>query len=207
MPVYLDGEVIEEVDSFCYLGSKVSINGGSKEDINDRINKARSAFQSLYKVWRAKKISKATKLKIFNSSVTSVLLYGCNTWSLTKSRLKKLQTFTNRCLRQILQIFWPNWVTNEQLLALANLSTIECEIKKRKWNWIGHTLRKPNREIARSALEWNPQGYRDPGRPCTTWIRTTKKEFEDHGMTWDEVKSLARNRERWREFVCALSSH
>lgn len=206
-PLNLDGVTIDEVDSFCYLGSTMTADGRSDKDITDRINKARSAFQSLYKIWRANNISKATKMRIFNSSVTNVLLYGCTTWSLTQTNIRKLQTFTNRCLRQILRIFWPQWVTNEQLLELANLNTIECEIKKRKWSWIGHTLRKPPQEISRVALEWNPQGQRRPGRPRSTWIRTMRREYEDLGMTWNQVKSLANHRDRWREFISALSSH
>lgn len=207
LPIHLNGVVINEVVSFCYLGSTLTVDGGSDKDINDRINKARSAFQSLYKIWRSSNITRKTKLRIFNSSVTSVLLYGCTTWRLTQESLRKLQSFTNRCLRQILQIFWPYWVTNEQLLELANLNSIENELKKRKWKWIGHTLRKPPHEISRAVMEWNPQGQRGPGRPRLTWIRNIKNDYEDIGMTWNQVKSLANDRKRWKEFVGALSSN
>ncbi|XP_055384586.1 uncharacterized protein LOC129614181 [Condylostylus longicornis] len=50
------------------------------------------------------------------------------------------------------------------------------QIKRRKWRWIGHTLRRPSEAIARQALEWNPQGKRRVGRPRTTWRRTVEKE-------------------------------
>ena len=71
----------------------------------------------------------------------------------------------NKCLRMILNIRWPEVISNEQLWGRAHQSRIHENIKRRKWKWIGHTLRKPENSITRSALEWNPQGFRRKGRP------------------------------------------
>ena len=205
-PLTVNGKLIEEVDSFCYLGSTLTKAKGSEKDIYNRINKARVAFHSLYKVWRSNHISRRTKLRIFNCSVLSVLLYGSTTWGTTMGQIANLQTFVNRCLRQILGIFWPNWVTNEQLLTLANCQPIGIEIKKRKWMWIGHILRRPLDDITRVALEWNPPGYRNPGRPPNTWRRTILKDCQDAGERWSEVKCYASDPVRWKEFTVALCS-
>jgi hypothetical protein len=53
-------------------------------------------------------------MKIFSSNVKSVLLYGCETWKVTKKIINSLQAFINKCLRRILRIFWPTVVTNEK---------------------------------------------------------------------------------------------
>ena len=50
-------------------------------------------------------------------------------------------------------------------------TNINTQIKKRKWVWIGQTLRKPPNSITRQALNWNPQGKRRRGRPRNTWRR------------------------------------
>lgn len=205
-PLTLQGQLIEDVNSFSYLGSTICKDGGSSADIADRINKARTAFHSLHRIWRANNITTTTKLKIFDSSVKSVLLYGCSTWSTTQATRRKLQSFCNKCLKQILRIFWPNWVTNEQLLLMANCKPIEFEICRRKWTWIGHILRRPPDEIARQALDWNPQGHRNPGRPRNTWIRMMKNECKSRNLTWNQAKILANDRVKWREFVDALCS-
>ena len=68
--------ILEEVTSFVYLGSVVSIDGGCDEDIKVRINKARVAFNMLRKVWSSRVISRRTKFRIFNTSVKAILLYG-----------------------------------------------------------------------------------------------------------------------------------
>ena len=61
--------------------------GGTDADIEARISKARNAFVSLGKVWKDRSITTRTKCRLFNSNVKSVLLYGCETWKLTKTLL------------------------------------------------------------------------------------------------------------------------
>ena len=111
---------------------------------------------------------------------------GSETWCVTKTSTKNLQTFTNRCLRNILNIRWLEVVSNEELWNKAKQTHIKMEIKKRKWGWIGHTLRKPVYNISRQALEWNPQGNRKVGHPKQTWRQSTKDEIKAAGTTWAE---------------------
>lgn len=203
----IGNQEIEEVDKFCYLGSIISKTGGTMEDILQRINKARCAFSKLNNVWRCPQISRLTKIRIFNTNVKSVLLYACETWKVTNAISSKIQTFVNRCLRRVCRVKYYDVVTNTQLWHMANQIEIACEIRKRKWRWLGHTLRKDQTDIARTALDWNPQGSRRVGRPTTTWRRTVMKEINDVGKSWPEIKNLARNRVRWKRFVEALCSN
>jgi len=112
----------------------------------------------LMPVWKEKCIRLQTKLRIFSTNVRSAPVYGLETWRSTKLLIKKLQTFINKCLWKILNIRWPEVISNEELWERTQQSRIEENIKKRKWNWIGHMLRKPENNITCSALEWNPQG-------------------------------------------------
>jgi hypothetical protein len=70
-----------------------------------------------------------------------------------------------------MNIRWFDKVRNEDLWKRAN----HTQIKKRKWAWIGHTLRKPPNSITRQAFKWNPQGKRGRGRHRNTWRRDTVK--------------------------------
>ena len=80
------------------------------------------------------------------------------------------------------------------------------QIRKRKWGWLGHTLRKSSDDIARQAVEWNPQGKRGRGRPKNTWRRTVLEEASGVNKTWAEIKADAKNRVRWKILVEALWS-
>ena len=202
----LHGEAVERVSEFTYLGSIISETGGTDEDITARIRKAQSTFSMLMPVWKEKCIRLQTKLRIFNTNVKSVLLYGSETWRSTKLLTKKLQTFINKCLRKILNVRWPEVISNEDLWERTQQCRIEESIKRRKWKWIGHTLRKPENNITRSALEWNPQGSRRRGRPKQSWRRSVKDELAKKQITWIEAKRIASNRVRWRSMVDALCS-
>ena len=143
---------IEDVTSFTYLGSVINITGGTDEDVLARIGKARSAFNTLASIWRSREITTTTKIRIFNSNVKSVWLYGSETWRMTEKTMSKLQTFINRCLRRILGIYWPATISNANLWETTGQAPVRQEMTSRKWTWIGHTLRRPNYCIARQAL-------------------------------------------------------
>jgi hypothetical protein len=57
-----------------------------------------------------------------------------------------------------MNIKWFDRITNEDLWSIIQQETIENQIKRRKWNRIGHTLRKETGTIEKTALDWNPQG-------------------------------------------------
>nr|KAG5703541.1 hypothetical protein BaRGS_020175 [Batillaria attramentaria] len=158
--VTVGGEPIREVESFVYLGSVVDGQGGTDRDITARMGKARAAMVMLKNVWASKVVSIRTKLRIFNSNVKSVLLYGCETWRTTKAMQQKIQIFLNTCLRRIFNIRWPEKIRNEELWERAGQEPVAKQILRRKWGWIGHTLRKPASSTTRQALTWNPQGKR-----------------------------------------------
>ena len=130
-------------------------------------------------------------VRIFNACVKSVLLYGCATWLVTSEIWRKIQTFVNRCLRYILRIWWPKTISNKDLWTATDQEDINLEIRKRKFRWISHTLRKDDGEIPKDALHWNPQGNRKRGRPKNSWRRSVIKEA---GRSWNELRFLAADR-------------
>ena len=202
--VELDGKDLEEVESFTYLGSNVDKVGGTDADIRARIGKARGAFNQLKSIWSSSNISRKTKLRIFNTTVKPVLLYGAETWRTTVSTTRRIQTFVNFCLRNILRIRYPDVISNQELWERTNQQPIEHEIKRKRWRWLGHTLRKPAENITRTALKWNPQGKRKRGRPRNTWRRDLEADFRGLGLSWNELERAAQDRPGWRGLVDGL---
>jgi hypothetical protein len=73
-----------------------------------------------------------------------------------------------------------------------------------KFRWIGHTLQKSDQEPCKAALMWNPQGSRKRGRPRNSWQRSTLTEAGKR--SWKELRSIARDRTKWKELVDNLCS-
>ncbi|XP_075158145.1 uncharacterized protein LOC142231423 [Haematobia irritans] len=94
--------------------------------------------------------------------VKSILPYGCITWSTTQNSRRKLQSFHNKCLKQILKIFWSNWVTNDELLAISNRKPIEADVRRR--TWIGNILRRPCDDMPDKLLSGIPRDIEINGK-------------------------------------------
>ena len=88
---------------------------------------------------------------------------------MNRSDEKKLDSFQYQCLKRIMQIFWPNIISSDELHEVTQVKKISLEVKRRRWNWLGHILRKDKGNYCMTALTWEPEGRRRVGRPKTTW--------------------------------------
>ena len=120
-----------------------------------------------------------TKIRLFKNIVLNTLLYGAECWKMTKTISHKLDVFENRCLHRILNIFWPNTISNVQLHIRTTTKPITLEVKTRSWKRIGHVLRMLTTSITRVALRWTGKDG-EPRRPG-----------EEHGWTWVFLERVA----------------
>jgi hypothetical protein len=118
----------------------------------------------------------------------------------------RLQIFVDKCLRRIMNIKWIDKITNEELWRITQQKPVQNQIKRRKWNWVGHTWQKEVGAIEKTALAWNPQGYRRRDRLRRTWRRTIEDEIRGTGKSWNEVKGIAGDSDAWKLFMDALCS-
>ncbi len=205
--VNLDGEPLERVQDFQYLGSFV---GSTEKDIKNRKGKAWAAFWKLKNIWDSK-ADPRIKLKLFSSSVLSVLLYGCETWVLTPKLKTQLNTLHTVCLRIILGIKQEDHVTNEDVYKRAKARQISTVIKERQLRFLGHSIRRPRDDIICQLALYHPlHGKRGRGRPqklfpsyiadlLTTAINITPTE--------GEIRRLAQDRDGWRSLVMAACDY
>jgi len=181
--VQVDGQDIEEVESFVYLGTNLSNEGGTEDDIKARLGKARVAYNKLDKFWKNSQVTIKTKVNIVKSNVISLLLYGCKTWRTTKADVKKLDAFLHKSLRRILKIYCPMRITNEEVRRRAGIrETTSDQVARRRWTWLGHVLRMDHHSHPRIAFTWVPEGKRKRGRPRETWRKTVEREIKDRGL-------------------------
>ena len=200
-PIMVNGNPLEDVQEFTYLGSKVTSDGDCIQEINARISKANQAFAMLRTIWRSTGLNIKKKIKIFRSNVLSVLLCGSECWKTTVAIKHKLDVFQNKCLRRIMKIFWPNIISNEDLHIQTGMMPMEQTLEKRRWRWLGHVCRMSPNSITRTAMRWTPQGKRKRGRPKETWRRTIQKDLKSRGLSFNTAPHVAADRARWRSLL------
>ena len=91
--IVVNSEEVKDVEEFAYLGAIVEKKGGGSEDIRNRMQKARGAFQRLWKEWVARGIGKRAMICLFKTLVRLETLHGCETWKITKTDERKLNSF------------------------------------------------------------------------------------------------------------------
>lgn len=128
----------------------------------------------------------------YKSNVKSVLLYGCECWRVIRTDMKSLSSFHHNCFKQICKIFWPNTITNTNLLKLTNAACILNQIRQKRLRWLGHVLSMDRSAIPKIALRWTPAGKRPRGRPKTTWRKTIENEMKSLDLTWGEAEARAK---------------
>ena len=136
------------------------------------------------------------KRSFFQAAVTSILLYGCTTWTLTKRLEKKLDGNYTRMLRAILNKSWQQHPTRHQLY--GHLPPITKTIQVRRTRHAGHCWRSRD-ELIRDLLLWIPtHGRAKAGWPARTYIQQL---CEDTGCCPEDLPRAMNDREEWRERV------
>ena len=136
------------------------------------------------------------KRSFFQAAVTSILLYGCTTWTLTKRLEKKLDGNYIRMLRAILNKSWRQHPTTHQLYGYQ--PPITKTIQVRRTRHAGHYWRSRD-ELISDVLLWTPKhGRAKAGWPARTYIQQL---CEDTGCCPEDLPEAMNDREKWRERV------
>ncbi|VDP15611.1 unnamed protein product [Schistosoma margrebowiei] len=112
-PNTIDGENLEDVKTFTYLNSIIDEHGEFDANVKAWIGKLRAAYLRLKNIWNSKQLSTNTEVRIFNTNVKTVLLYGTETCRTTKATIQNIQVFINTCLYKIFRIRWPDTIKNK----------------------------------------------------------------------------------------------
>jgi len=143
-------------------------------------------------------------------SAKAVVLYGCETWSLTLQEERKLRVFENMVLRRI---FEPRrdevtgeWTRlhNEGLNDLYSSPNIVWVIKSRRMRWAGHVVHMGEERGVYRVLLGKLEGRRPLGRPRRRWVDNIRMDLQEVGCGYMDRMGLAQDRDRWRTPVSAV---
>ena len=116
----LDGEKLEIVRDFVFLGAKIEDSGSCKGGILIRLALGRAAMAGLNKIWKDKDIATTTTCRIVNALVfvVVIVMYGWESWTIRKAERRRIDSFELWCWRRLLRIPWTARRTNKSLMKL-----------------------------------------------------------------------------------------
>jgi hypothetical protein len=142
----LDNRPIERMEEFKYLGTNLRNQNSIQDETECRLELGNACYYSVQNLLSSSLLYKTLKIKIYRTILLPVVLYGCETWSLTLKEERRLRVSENRVLRKV---FGPkrDEVTGElrklhnELRDLHSLPTILRVVKSRRMRWAGHVAR------------------------------------------------------------------
>lgn len=171
----IDGNIIERVSRFKYLGAMINERWDCDEEVKLRINYAKTTFFKLKNFLLARSLPLTLRLRVIKCYIWPILLYGVETWSLNVGTMNRIEAFEMWVLRRLLRIPWTAHTTNEEVLRTAG-----CErellniVKERKISYLGHILRGSKYHIPKLILQGKIEGRRGPGRKQHSWLRNIR---------------------------------
>jgi hypothetical protein len=183
--------IIENVNSFIYLGQRIGKDGQWGE-ITRRVALGWSMFKRFNHLFRST-VAMENKRRLFQMCIIPVMLYGCETWTLTEKIIKKMRTSMRAMQRIMLGVTRRDRKTKIWIAKEAMVEDIGRLIIERKWNWAGHIARTKDNRWTKEIIDWYPRTLkRSRGRPTNRWDEEFRRICG--GATWQRV---AQERTEW----------
>jgi hypothetical protein len=99
--IKIDDKSFERVEEFKYLGATLMNRNSIREEIKSKLKSGNACYHSVLNLLSSRLLSKNTKIRVYRTIILPVVLYGCETWSLTPREEQRLRVFENRVLRRI----------------------------------------------------------------------------------------------------------
>ena len=139
----IDGEKMETVTDFIFLGSKITADGDCRLEIKRHLLPRREAMRNLDSVLKSRDITLPTKVHIVKAMVFPVVMYGCESWTIKKAEHRRIDAFELWCWRRLLSVPWTaRRATQSILKEISPEYSLEGLMLKPKFQYSGHLMEK-----------------------------------------------------------------
>ena len=112
----IDGETVETVRDFIFLGCKITADGDCSHEIKRHLLLGRKVMTNLDSILKSRDIILPTKVCLVKAMVFPVVIYGCESWTIKKAEHQRIDAFALWCLRRLLRVPWTAKISNQSIL-------------------------------------------------------------------------------------------
>ena len=139
----IDGETVETVSDFIFLGSKITADGDCSNEIKRRLFLGRKVMTNLDSIFKSRDITLSTNVHLVKAMVFPVVMYGCESWTVKKAERGRIDAFELWCWRRLMRVPWTARRSNQSILKEISLGcSLEGLMLKLKLQYFGHLMRK-----------------------------------------------------------------
>ena len=137
----IDGETVETVSDFIFLGSKITADSDCSHEIKRHLLLGRKVMTNLDSILKIKDITLSTKVHVVKAMVFPIVMYGCESWTIKKVEHRRIDAFELWCWRRLLRVPWTARKPNQSILKeISPGCSLEGLMLKLELQYFGHLM-------------------------------------------------------------------
>jgi len=166
----IDGETVEAVTDFIFLGSQITADGDCSHEIKRCLLLGRKVMTNLDSIFKSRDITLPTKVHLIKAMVFPVVMYGCESWTMKKAECQRIDAFELWCWRRLLRALWTARRSNLSILKeMSPEYSLKGLMLKLKYQYFGHLMWRTD-SFEKTLMLGKIEGRRRRGWQRMRWL-------------------------------------